>query len=410
MNESLNKALSNYIMNPKNALYNFTLGRCYEEIGHTASAASFYIRTTEFGYDDNLTYEALLRIALCFEIQGSRIFTVKGILLRAVSLLPNRPEGYFLLSRIYERNKEWQEAYTWSVIGDKEYGSLQLLRTNVEYPGKYGFMFEKAVASWWIGLWDESLYLFRKLSNRSDLTDIYITAVKYNLLRLSNNWKNPIPYDDSLYEYLKVKFKGSSTIEKNYSQCYQDMFVLTMLDGKKNGRYLEIGSGDPLYGNNTALLEKEFNWIGMSIDINSESIKLFKENRKNECMIADASRIDYKTLLKSNEYDYLQIDCDPAMTSYQVLLRIPFEDHKFAVITFEHDHYADEQSNIRNKSREYLKSHGYIMIVGDIAPNHFDSFEDWWIYPDLVDQSIIDKMLDLSSGVKKADDYILNRI
>ena len=34
----------------------------------------------------------------------------------------------------------------------------------------------------------------------------------------------------------------------------QDMFVLTVLNGKTNGTYLEIGSGDPFIGSNTALL------------------------------------------------------------------------------------------------------------------------------------------------------------
>ena len=31
-------------------------------------------------------------------------------------------------------------------------------------------------------------------------------------------------------------------IKQNHSQAYQDLFVLTMLGSKKNGRYLEIGA------------------------------------------------------------------------------------------------------------------------------------------------------------------------
>ncbi len=34
-------------------------------------------------------------------------------------------------------------------------------------------------------------------------------------------------------------------IKENHSQAYQDLFVLTMLGGKKNGRYLEIGGNHP---------------------------------------------------------------------------------------------------------------------------------------------------------------------
>jgi len=106
-----------YIKNPKDSNINFELGRKYEDIGQTASAAGYYLRSVEFGSDNNRIYEALLRIALCFEKQGNRVFTIKGILLRAISLLPKRPEAYFLLSRVYERNKDWQESYTTAIIG-----------------------------------------------------------------------------------------------------------------------------------------------------------------------------------------------------------------------------------------------------------------------------------------------------
>ena len=37
------------------------------------------------------------------------------------------------------------------------------------------------------------------------------------------------------------------------------MFVLSMYNGKTRNIF-EIGSGDPIYGNNTYLLETKFNW------------------------------------------------------------------------------------------------------------------------------------------------------
>jgi len=98
--------LANYIESPKNPMYNFQLGLWYEEQGQTAPAVSFYLRAAEFGNGNLLTYESLLRLALCLNRQGSRVFTVKGVLLRAISVMPNRPEGYFLLSRLYEVKKE----------------------------------------------------------------------------------------------------------------------------------------------------------------------------------------------------------------------------------------------------------------------------------------------------------------
>lgn len=410
-NTKLNIALMNYITNPRDAMYNFLVGKSYEDLGQTASAAGYYLRCAEYGTDDLLSYESLLRMSLCFQKQGSRIFTIKGILLRAVSLLPLRPEAYFLLSRIYEINKDWQESYTWSVIGEKFINDSDVkLRTNVEYPGKYGFTFEKAVSAWWIGLYDESLYLFRQLMKNPDMWEIHINSVRNNIKIIENNYKEPIIYDGSFYEELRMKFRNSRKISRNYSQCYQDMFVLTMLNGKTNGLFLEIGCGDAFFGNNTALLETEFGWNGISIDINQETVNKFSKQRKSKTICSDATKIDYEKILENDVYDYLQIDCEPALTSYETLLRIPFETHQFAVITFEHDFYTDEDSGVREKSRKYLESHGYICVVNNIAPDKFNSFEDWWIHPRLVNMDIVNKMRCLSDNPKKCDDYMLGKI
>jgi hypothetical protein len=121
--------------------------------------------------------------ALCFEKQGNRVFTLKGILLRAISLLPKRPEAYFLLARIYERSQEWQEGYTLSVIAHEFTIDGYSTQTDLEYPTKLGFLFEKAVCAWWIGLWNESIDLFKELKDK-DLPEMYKTAINNNLNNL----------------------------------------------------------------------------------------------------------------------------------------------------------------------------------------------------------------------------------
>jgi hypothetical protein len=407
----LTAALGNYISDPKNPHYNFILGYTYEGLGHTAAAASFYIRTTEFGFDDLLTYEALLRLGLCFERQGSRVFTTKGIFLRAISLMPTRPEGYFLLGRLYEMCKDWQESYTICTIGEQLIEeSEEKLLTNVEYPGKSGLLFEKSVAAWWIGLWDESMVNFKKLEKDPTVQEIHRNISRNNIINLWGKvaWKAPILYNESLHEHLRIKFPGSSDIVQNYSQCYQDMFVLTMLNGKREGKFLEIGCADPYYGNNTALLEKQFGWTGISIDYDQNFINAFNEQRISKTICKDATKIDYANILEG-DYDYLQLDCDPALITYQTLLKIPFETHRFAVITFEHDHYNDEHSQIRDKSRKYLQSQGYKLVVANIAPDNYNPYEDWWVHPSLVSRDMINKMIDTSDEPKRPDNYMLKR-
>jgi len=418
MQENLRTALANYVSDPKNPLYNFSLGKVYEDMGHTAAACSFYIRTGEFAVEhqgnDLLAYEALLRLGLCFEHQGSRLFTTKGVFLRAVSLMPQRPEAYYLLSRIYEIANEWQESYSWAIVGEnlKDHEPKEKLITNVEYPGKYGLTFERAVSGWGIGLWDESMNLFRQIRKITRKEWAITNATENNLQNLAHTiWKYPITYYKYLYEHLKYKFPGSIDIEQNYSQVYQDMFVLTMLNGKRGGKFLEIGCAGPYFGNNTALLEKDFEWAGTSIDFDAGAIAEFNSKRPTKTICADATQIDYEELLKDEtNIDYLQLDCDPPLITYQTLLRIPFDKHKFAVITFEHDHYADEESDIRNKSRKYLESIGYELVVNNISPDDLSSFEDWWVNPTLVPRQIIDKMKCISDEPKRGDKFMLGRI
>lgn len=113
-------------------------------------------------------------------------------------------------------------------------------------------------------------------------------------------------------------------------------------------------------------------------------------------MCKDATIINYENLLRGYDMpydiDYLQIDCEPPHITYQILLSIPFEKYRFGVITFEHDHYLDISRTIRDKSREYLKSMGYILMVPNIQVNDKYPFEDWWIHPDLINEDIIRKL------------------
>lgn len=402
--------ISNYIQDTKNPLINFMMGATYEAEGQLASAVSFYVRTTGYSKDPLLTYEALLRIALCFEAQGCRWYLVKGTLHRAISVMPDRPEAYFLLARTYRNCKEYTEGYAWAVLGESKFSkeeSYKGLHTDVQYSGNLAFTYERAISGWWIGLQEESMYLLKQLFNKPNVPGWMMESVKRNLRELWTTWKHPIAYDSTMWEKLRYKFEGSKGIKQNYSQCYQDMFVLTMLNGKKNGSFIEIGHGDPFFGNNTYLLESQLGWTGVSVDYSQALSEKFRANRKSTEICQDATTIDYSALLNDKVYDYLQIDCDPPVISLNVLKRIPFDRVKFRVITFEHDFYNGDNSLVREDSRKYLESFGYKRIVGNIAADDFYAFEDWYVHPDLVDANIIEKMFTTSDDTKRADNYML---
>jgi hypothetical protein len=89
---------------------------------------------------------------------------------------------------------------------------------------------------------------------------------------------------------------------------------------------------------------------------------------------------------------------------------IPFDLYRFAVITYEHDHYTDSTSTFREKSRKYLQELGYVMVVGDISADKNSSYEDWWVHPELVDVSILSQMQNSGTETKKAEDYMLGKL
>jgi hypothetical protein len=199
-------------------------------------------------------------------------------------------------------------------------------------------------------------------------------------------------YQKTKENRLKFKFKGYDKINVNYSQAYQDIFVLSMLDGKRNGFFVEIGTFHPTEISNTFLLEKEFNWSGISIDINN--INGFSEQRKSKLIVKNALEISYYELFEEYEVpvnvDYLQIDIEPASNTLACLKKIPFDKYNFSVITYETDYY-NSPIEIRNESRDFLKSKGYERIAGDIC-NAFENlpFEDWYVKKELIREDIFD--------------------
>jgi hypothetical protein len=166
--ESLIVSLSRDPFNPE---LNFQVAAEYEKLRQTASAVSFYLRTAEYGYESHqdLVYLSLLRLAACFNDQNDRLATVSNALLQAVAYQPHKAEGYFLLSEFHERQKNWQECYTFAAIG-----------LGLE-PDDYRLQFEKAVSGWWIGRAAESKQLFDSLLKRKDLLPHYRKAIELNL-------------------------------------------------------------------------------------------------------------------------------------------------------------------------------------------------------------------------------------
>lgn len=160
----------------------------------------------------------------------------------------------------------------------------------------------------------------------------------------------------------------------------QDLFVLSVLNKKINGTYVEVGGGLGTQENNTYLLETEYGWRGFSI----EYVPWIAEThsvRKNPCLCIDATNANYDELFEQHNLgthiDYLQLDIDPPSGTLSALKQINFNKYSFSVITYEHDAYNGGE-NERIESRKILESHGYTRVISDVMHQGWQ-FEDWYI-------------------------------
>lgn len=190
---------------------------------------------------------------------------------------------------------------------------------------------------------------------------------------------------------------------QSYSQAHQDLFVRMMLKFKTSGFYVEVGASEPKQSNNTYILERDFDWKGVSLEIDSMLVKQFNNVRNNLCLRADATEFDYAQYFSENNYpkqiDYLSLDIDPAEVTYKALERIPLSEYRFSVITYEHDSYASGTS-IMKRSRDYLERFGYVRVVSNVLCCGRD-FEDWYIDPIVVPLEIYKSFL--SNNIECAD-------
>jgi len=411
----LNTLLGQYVFDSENPIINYKLGLEYEKIGQTAAAISYFLRASERTKDKLLTYECIIRIGNCFDRQQDRNFTVKSMYRLAITVMPNRPEAYYLMAKYFDFEKNYSESYLFCKLAFNNCAEKSYSDLNVGYPGMWAVYYQYAIASWWCGKNIESRKIYQKLINDhwSVMDDIHKQAVETNIRIYGSGPRSHSVkhYTKDKYKNLRYKFPGSQNIEKNFSQVYQDMFVISMLDGKRDGTFLEIGSADGIDLNNTYLLEKDFGWKGICIEYDEKFIDNLKAVRTSKILHQDALQIDYESLLKENfnsdVIDYLQLDIDPSINTYQCLLKIPFDKFKFRVITYEHDYYADVNRKIRDMSRDYLRSKGYVLAVNDISPDDTFSFEDWWIHPDYVDQNIKNKMMNVKKEFNQVEEYFL---
>ena len=200
-------------------------------------------------------------------------------------------------------------------------------------------------------------------------------------------------------------------MKNSYSQIGQDVFALLMSGKKKGGFYVDVGCREPFVFNSTWLLEEQFEWKGVSVDL--VDYKDSWESRKSNFIQMDATTGDFKKVFADNNVpkviDYLTHDLEGATTRYDGLINMPFDEYEYKIITIEHDEYRAR--NNRGPQREFLKSKGYELVCSNVLAGpcrgvkpamtyeikdnlgYWVTQEDWWVNPKYVSEEIYSPFL-----------------
>jgi hypothetical protein len=202
-------------------------------------------------------------------------------------------------------------------------------------------------------------------------------------------------------------------LENSKAQELQDLFVLAMLDFKKNGFFVEFGAVDGIYLSNTHLLEKSFGWSGIlsepmrtmkeliefnrSCHVNSNCIwsvsggfisfsetknpilstatsLIGSDSHKHLRKIKSSYNVETLSLLELLDYfdspkiiDYLSVDTEGS--EFEILNSFNFKKYSFQIITVEHNFTSN-----REKIYDLLQRNGYIRVL-----NNLSYVDDWYI-------------------------------
>ncbi len=213
----------------------------------------------------------------------------------------------------------------------------------------------------------------------------------------------------------KHREKTLEIIARSKSQLRQDLFVLSELNFKTEGFFVEFGATDGLTLNNTFLLESDYRWTGILAEPAKCWNESLLENRPNAildfaCVWRETGvKVDFletteaelstiasfgkgdlhrKSRKKSKTYqvntvsmfdllkahnapnyiDYLSIDTEGS--EYEILSAFDFDSYKFGIITVEHNNTSN-----REKIFNLLSNLGYERKLSDLT-----KFDDWYVH------------------------------
>ena len=211
--------------------------------------------------------------------------------------------------------------------------------------------------------------------------------------------------------------KLANTMNQSPSQLRQDCFVLTELNFKTHGYFVEFGASDGVSNSNTWLLEKHFGWSGILAEpAKAHHAELFKNRScdiSTDCVYTETglsltfnqvhasaelstldkySNSDFHAGTRQNgvkyqvptislvdllkkynaptEIDYISFDTEGS--ELEIMQAFDWNQYRIKIITCEHNH-----TNAREQINEFLSSKGY-----ERRHAEFSDFDDWYVLKD----------------------------
>jgi FkbM family methyltransferase len=204
-----------------------------------------------------------------------------------------------------------------------------------------------------------------------------------------------------------------SKMDEAHAQLFQDLLVLFLLDGKRDGYFVEFGAMDGITLSNTFLLESKYSWRGIAAEparcwhqelrrnrtcsldhrcvwsksgemlqfnetpeaelstIDALSKSDFHAKRRNEGKRYTVETISLRDLLRAHDaprsIDYLSIDTEGS--EFAILESFLPSYYEVRIITVEHN-YTDQRSRIHG----LLTSRGYNRVFEELS-----AWDDWYI-------------------------------
>ena len=196
------------------------------------------------------------------------------------------------------------------------------------------------------------------------------------------------------------------------SEAGQDQWVLEKLGRKRGGFFIDAGAHDGVICSNTLVMERDYGWDGICIEGGLPNYRMLAKNRVCRCvqaclhsanepvrffdlglnssLVADgrdigsaAQGITLEHVLDAchapEVIDYLSIDIEGH--EFEVLRVFPFDRYKFRTMTVEHNSYSVGTAH-RDRLRELLTGHGYVLDRADVTTPAGQPYEDWYVMPE----------------------------